>query len=107
MIDSKSFAEHLILSEFCKNVDAYRLSTFFYKDRDDIDPRIHMGPIWDYDLAFGNANYDDASLVTNWEYEYPEAGQPFWWQRLMSDPWFANLANCRYEELRKGPLEYR
>jgi CotH kinase protein/Secretion system C-terminal sorting domain len=104
LIDAKSFAEHLILSEFCKNVDAYRLSTFFYKDRDDIDPRIHMGPIWDYDLAFGNANYDDASLVTNWEYEYPESGQPFWWQRLMSDPWFANLAKCRYEELRKGPL---
>ena len=104
VIDSKSFAEHLILSEFCKNVDAYRLSTFFYKNRDDIDSRIHMGPIWDYDLAFGNANYDDASLVANWEYEYPEAGQPFWWQRLMSDPWFANLAKCRYEELRKGPL---
>jgi hypothetical protein len=104
VIDSKSFAEHLILSEFCKNVDAYRLSTFIYKNRDDVDPLLHMGPIWDYDLAFGNANYDDASIVTGWEYNYPEAGQPFWWQRLMSDPWFANLTKCRYEELRKGAL---
>jgi hypothetical protein len=104
VIDSKSFAEHLILSEFCKNVDAYRLSTFFYKNRDDINPRLFMGPIWDYDLAFGNANYDDASLVTSWEYKYPESGQPFWWQRFMSDPWFANLIKCRYQELRKTAL---
>lgn len=104
VIDAKSFAEHFILSEFCKNVDAYRLSTFLYKDRDDHDPRIHMGPIWDYDLSFGNANYNDASLTYNWEYMYPEPGQPFWWQRLMSDPWFENLVKCRYEQMRQGAL---
>ncbi len=104
VIDSKSFAEHLILSEFCKNVDAYCYSTFFYKDRDDVDPRIHMGPIWDYDLAFGNANYEGASDIVGWEYKYPKPGQTFWWQRLVSDPWFANLTKCRYEELRKTAL---
>ncbi len=104
VIDTKSFAEHFILNEFCKNVDAYRLSTFLYKDRDDRDPRIHIGPLWDYDLSFGNANYSDASLTYNWEYLYPEPGQPFWWQRLMSDPWFENLVKCRYEQMRQGAL---
>ena len=104
VIDTKSFAEHFILNEFCKNVDAYRLSTFLYKDRDDRDSKIHIGPLWDYDLSFGNANYSDASLTYNWEYMYPEPGQPFWWQRLMSDPWFENLVKCRYEQLRQGAL---
>jgi hypothetical protein len=104
MIDTKSFAEYLILSEFCKNVDAYRLSTFLYKDRDDVNPLIRMGPLWDYDLAFGNANYDGASDTIGFEYNYPESGQPFWWPRLMSDPWFANLTRCRYIELRKTAL---
>jgi hypothetical protein len=105
-IDVNSFLDYFILVELSKNVDGYRLSTFLHKDRDDRDPLIHMGPVWDYDLAFGDANYYDASLTYNWNYTYPADGwgTPFWWSRLLEDPYFVNALHCRWNTLRQGPL---
>ena len=53
-IDRGSFIDHHILVEVTKNIDGFRLSTFMYKDR---NSKLHMGPIWDYNLSLGNANY--------------------------------------------------
>ena len=49
-IDVESFIDFFILNEFAHNPDAYRLSTFMYKDKNE---KLHMGPIWDFNLAFG------------------------------------------------------
>ncbi|HJM94959.1 MAG TPA: CotH kinase family protein, partial [Candidatus Marinimicrobia bacterium] len=56
-VDLGSFIDVSLMSEISKNVDAYRLSAFMYKDKDSDDDRLIMGPIWDYNLAFGNADY--------------------------------------------------
>jgi hypothetical protein len=87
-------------------VDGYRLSTFLYKDRDDRDPKIHMGPVWDYDLAFGNADYYDASVVEGWNYPVVADGwgTPYWWSRFLTDPYFNNNLKCRWKFLREGVL---
>ncbi len=69
-IDVSSFVDYFIMVELSKNTDGYRLSTFLHKDRDGKDPRIHMGPIWDYDLAFGNANYYDSFNTYGWNYKF-------------------------------------
>jgi len=53
LIDVGSFVDVLLLNELSKNVDAYRLSAFMYKDRDSKGGRLTMGPIWDYNHAFG------------------------------------------------------
>jgi hypothetical protein len=42
--DEKSFMDYLILNEVSKNVDGYRLSTYFHKDRDDRGGKLKMGP---------------------------------------------------------------
>jgi len=55
--DEKSFIDYLILNEISKNVDGYRLSTYFHKNRDDKGGKLTMGPPWDYDLAWYNADY--------------------------------------------------
>ena len=47
--DERSFMDFLILNEISRNVDGYRLSTYFYKDRDDKGGKLTMGPPWDYD----------------------------------------------------------
>jgi hypothetical protein len=105
-IDVNSFIDYFILVEMSKNTDGFRLSTFLHKDRDDRDPLIHMGPVWDYDLAFGNANYLDAFNTYGWNYIIPSDGwgTPFWWSKLISDPYFANLLNCRWHSLRQDVL---
>jgi hypothetical protein len=105
-IDINTFVDYFIMAELSKNVDGYRLSTFLHKDRDGKDPRIKMGPIWDYDLAFGNADYLDASVIQGWSYPIPADGwgNPFWWSRFMSDAYFRNILYCRWHEFRQGIL---
>ena len=50
---------------FQKNIDGYRLSTYMYKDRDDNDGKLTMGPFWDYNLGFGNSENCDGG-ITSW-----------------------------------------
>ena len=54
-IDVNSFMDLYIINELSRNIDGYRLSTYMYKDRDDNGGKLSMGPLWDYNLAFGNA----------------------------------------------------
>lgn len=103
--NEESFVDYLILNELSKNVDGYRLSTYMYKNRDDkADGKLNMGPPWDYDLAFYNADYCDAFQSSGWMFDFicsdPEA--PFWWPRLKSDTRFSQNLRCRWQALRAG-----
>src|SRR5690606_36324457 len=50
-IDVRSFVDNFIINELSWNVDGYRSSTFFYKDRESAsDSRLHAGPIWDFNI---------------------------------------------------------
>lgn len=104
--DELSFIDYLILNEISKNVDGYRLSTYFHKNRDDKGGKINMGPPWDYDLAFYNADYCEAFLTSGWAYNINyvcnDAGTPFWWEKLASDTLFAQNLSCRWQYLRNG-----
>ncbi|MBO7561099.1 CotH kinase family protein [Candidatus Saccharibacteria bacterium] len=68
IIDLESFAQYFLISEFSVNPDAYSSSVYFYKDG--LDDKIHAGPIWDYDYAFANPNWDygaDDSVYSPYE----------------------------------------
>ena len=59
-LDIESFALYYLISEFTGNPDAFLTSFFMYKDGS--NDRIHAGPGWDFDAAFGNrqwGNHDD------------------------------------------------
>ncbi|MBN1382499.1 MAG: CotH kinase family protein, partial [Deltaproteobacteria bacterium] len=107
MIDVGSFIDFLILTELSRNVDGFRLSTFMYKDKDSKVGKLTMGPIWDFDLAFGNAGYCDGGSISGWQadfkYESPHQVS-FWWQRLRDDPAFQNKLRTRWRFLRKNVL---
>jgi hypothetical protein len=99
-INVRSFVDYLILHEFNKDVDAYRLSTFFYKASDLAGGKLHAGPPWDYNLTFGNMYYGGDILETyNWM--YPKTAGRYWWPRLMNDPYFENRVFCRWDELKE------
>ncbi|MBO4897870.1 MAG: CotH kinase family protein [Clostridia bacterium] len=48
-IDIESFVRYFWHQEFLENTDCGRGSTYFYKDKDSIDPKIYAGPVWDTD----------------------------------------------------------
>ena len=53
MLDVPSFVKHFLVGEYSGNTDTY-WSVNAWKDR--YDPRFHIGPVWDFDLAFENDN---------------------------------------------------
>lgn len=104
-IDLNSFVDFFIMNEISKNIDGYRLSSYFFKDKNE---KLNAGPLWDFNLAYGNANYYGA-----WEYTglqvYINLAQdnwsiPFWWKELLLDRFFANELKCRWNLLRENYL---
>lgn len=54
-IDAESAALMYLIQEYSVNIDSGITSCFFYKDSDLTgDGKIHAGPAWDFDVAFGN-----------------------------------------------------
>jgi hypothetical protein len=108
IIELRSFVDFFLLNELSKNVDGYRLSTFYYKDKDSEDSLLHIGPVWDFNLAFGNADYYDGWKTDAWqveinslsEFKYDGAKIPFYWERLMNDQYFLSQIVMRWSELR-------
>jgi hypothetical protein len=105
----ETFVDYLILNELSRNVDGYRLSTYFHKDRDDKGGKLRMGPPWDYDLAWYNADYCDGFSASGFAYDINyvcgDAGVPFWWEQLMADTLFAQHVACRWQSLRATTLK--
>jgi hypothetical protein len=111
-IDIKSFADYFILGEVSRNVDAYKKSRFYYKDKDSKNGLLHSGPSWDFDWAWRNLlenciqfNKTDGS---GWAYKVNECEAwpvpPMWEVRMLQDNDFAQLVHDRYFELRKNIL---
>jgi hypothetical protein len=97
-LDIPSFIDLMILNEFVKDVDGFRLSHYFYKQKDSNGGKLVNGPPWDYNLTFGNSDYtEDVHLTYNWTYTLTNT--MYWWARAMEDPWFRNRLYCRWDEL--------
>ncbi|MBN2021319.1 MAG: lamin tail domain-containing protein [Pirellulales bacterium] len=97
-IDVDSFIDAHILVELTKNIDGYRLSSFYYKDR---DGKLKMGPLWDYNLSLGNANYLDGWLAEGFYYPLISSGEYPYFGRLFQDPDFVQRYIDRWTELRQ------
>ncbi len=104
-IDLASFADHFILQELTKNVDAYRISFYMYKDKNSNGGLLKAGPVWDFNFAFGNADYCNSWTDWGWVYdEHCGIFNPFWWGELFEQDAFTSLVKCRWEELRNDVL---
>jgi hypothetical protein len=100
LIDLDSFVNHFLLNELSGNPDAYRLSTYLHKDK---EGKLRMGPIWDFNIAFGN---EDRSKTDEWIYTYNTRNPgdlwlvPFYWESLMENEAFRERVKSRWNELR-------
>ena len=102
LINVESFIDYFIISELSKNIDAYRFSTYLYKNHDDIDKRIHIGPVWDFNWAYGNSTFCEADITEGWEFN-TSCGKynPIWYSILTKDSVFNDLLKCRWNHLRR------
>ena len=113
-IDVGSWIDHHILNALVHNVDAFRLSTYLYKDR---SQKLCAGPLWDFDRSQGTSYGGDVRCF-NPRLWYVQAsgdqgtdyfGNPsllgiLWWQRLFADPDFWQQWIDRWTDLRRGVL---
>lgn len=102
-LDIPSFIDLMILNEFIKDVDAFRLSHYFYKQKDSKGGKLVTGPPWDYNLTFGNSDFtSDMHLTSEWI--HTSSITIYWWARIMRDQWFVNELHCRWDELHSEHL---
>jgi len=90
-----SFIDWYLISEITKNQDSKDYSSMYLN----VIPgeKIKMGPLWDFDLAFGNVDYSEC--------EFPEGfwvKDHAWYSRLFEDPDFVALVKARFAYYRNN-----
>ena len=81
-IDLESWIRYYVMYEIADDEDMGLASTYFYKYADNIDPKIYLGPVWDFDQSFGgdSNHYSPEGLLIQ-----PEA----WFEDLCKKPEFS------------------
>jgi len=100
-IDLTSFVDNFLMVELTKNIDGYRLSTYFHKDR---NGKIVAAPVWDYNLSLGNADYSYGWTAEGWYWPIIQSWNKNWWMILNEEPNFQDLCKTRWTNLRTTVL---
>jgi hypothetical protein len=142
LIDDCSFVDYFLVQELTRNPDGYRWSTYMHRmsesemlapdgtpgtanhcplQADSIqkrDNRIRMGPVWDFNIALGNADYMRGDVPQGWLFQEvtgqdatqnPRRNVGYWYVRLMEHPAFVDKLRARWWQLRspneEGPWD--
>ena len=97
-IDVGSFVDYFILNEFMQNYDAGSYSTYLYRD---LQGKISMGPVWDFNNAFDNY------METAFDGTGIRMTSGTWYTMLIRDEAFVNKVIARYRQLRRTVLSQR
>ncbi|MDR2149726.1 MAG: CotH kinase family protein [Spirochaetaceae bacterium] len=83
LIDMDTFVDFLLINEIVGNIELmHPKSIYIYKDKD--DAKISMGPLWDFDWAFGYSG----SGHTYFNAPKTRSGRHAFFQRFYDDPVF-------------------
>lgn len=98
--DQKSMIDWYLIQEFTKSVDSdFFTSVYMYynpKTR-----KLHMGPIWDFDLACGNVVGETSSPEGWYVNQVHQTHCPAnYYNRLFEDPLFRNNLIIRWNEIK-------
>ena len=106
-IDESSWVDYFLVTEVAKHIDAYKLSFYMHKKKSSNGGKIHFGPLWDFNLGFGNFDFVCSPNPQGWSFEFQgtcDYYHPFWVKKLTNIPDVSNRINCRWNQLRNGPL---
>ncbi len=99
LVDVNSIADFILVQEMVKNVDAYKVSTYFHKDDNSKDKRFKAGPVWDFDLTMGSSTIARGEATDGWIYP-TDKSIPYFFKNKFDDPAFSALLAERYRLLR-------
>ena len=89
-IDVDQMVDWYVIQEIAKSVDARWYSSIFFTYVP--GGKIKMGPLWDFDLSFGNVDYADSEFTDGfWIRQNP------WINRLFQDPVFRTKVRNRFD----------
>jgi hypothetical protein len=110
-LDTIACADQMLHVEFTKQIDGYRLSDYYTKDA---GGKLGPGPVWDWNLAYGNANYLQGGITNTWYYDQTGQQDHLWPRRLITgttsgttssgDPNFVQLIADRWAMFRTNVL---
>lgn len=96
-IDIPTFVDYMISSELASNVDSYQFSTYFHKDR---GGKLRAGPIWDYNLTYGNdLGEPSRSGYDVWQFDNDDNTGSKFWKDLFDNPTFKCYLSKRFHDL--------
>ena len=110
LFDLDSLVQNFMICELTMNWDSMKNSTFLYKD---IEGPAYMGPVWDYDWAYGNINMYriDTYITDDWHttnnyFTREQFYQSVQWNRyLIKDPYFLMKVYEKYKSIRPNELK--
>ena len=89
-IDVDSFVDWYIINEISKNNDAIFFSSVYMNYVS--GGKLKMGPLWDFDIAFGNINYNNNEKIEGFWIK-----NALWIERLFEDQKFVDRVKTRYK----------
>jgi hypothetical protein len=98
----------MLINELASNADGYQYSTYFHKDR---AGKLRAGPIWDFNLTFGNDLFlwgFDRSHYDVWQFANGGNDGAKFWTDLFNNPTYKCYLSKRWNELTQPgqPLNY-
>jgi len=99
-IDMESFINYFIVQEIGKNVDGNMRGSCYMAIRR--NGKIEMPLVWDFDLAFGNADYitwEQGASSSGWDGWFIKTNAP-WFDRFFEDPAFVSALKQRWRALK-------
>jgi hypothetical protein len=95
VLDADSAVKWYLVEELLRNNDArMHSSVFLYKPR---GGKLSFGPLWDFDIAAGNINFNDNEPPTGW---YMRSRSP-WHSRLFENTDFGQRVFAKWCEMRR------
>ncbi len=88
-IDVTSFVEWYLINEIAKNNDACFFSSCYMNLSR--NGKLKMGPVWDFDIGFGNVNYNGCDSPEGFWVK-----NVAWYNQLFKDPNFVNRVKERF-----------
>jgi hypothetical protein len=105
-IDLDSWVDYFLLSELAGNVDAYKKSMYYHKDREGL---LKLGSIWDFDWALKFLGENGFPNGAGWLYKVDPCTQDVlyvpYFSRLMQDSFFRQKVCARWQLLRSTQLD--
>ncbi len=101
ILDADSAVKYYWTQEYFKNMDSSTSSTYFWKESDSVDEKVHAGPVWDMDnaIVYGNES------ASRWGASY---GSPEGWytKNTRIYRWRAGDSTTTYSSDSYAPLSF-